>query len=93
MRLSEDRINFIATQIADGLIKNRRVRYRGNRNMFIAEIGKVILEDIKIEDKIDKEVIQRIRRMERDIPEGSAEWQAVYQREKEALAIRYGYEL
>ena len=93
MKLSEDRINFIATQIADNLIKNRRVRYKGNRNKFIAEIGKIIRDDMRIEDKITKEATARIDKMEKDIPEGSPEWQAVFQKEKEALAIRYGYSL
>ena len=32
MRLSEDRINFIATQIGEGLLKKRRIRYKGNEN-------------------------------------------------------------
>ena len=91
MRLSERRVQFIAQQIADGLLKNRRVRYRGNKNKYVAEIGRVILEDLRIEDEIDREAEERIRRMKRDIPEGSAEWMAIYQQEKEQLARRRNY--
>jgi hypothetical protein len=93
MRLSEARIEFIATQIAEGLQQKRRVRYRGNKNKFTAEIGKVILEDMRIEDEIDREAEAHIRKMKRDIPEGSPEWVAIYQQEKEELARRRNYQI
>ena len=93
MRLSEERIEFIANQIADGLQQKRRVRYRGNKNRFVAAIGRVILEDIRIEDEIDREAEAHIRKMKRNVPEGSAEWVAIYQQEKEALARRRNYQL
>ena len=93
MRLSEDRINFIATQIGEGLLKQRRVRYKGNVNRFIAEIEKVILADIRTGSDIEREAERAIRRMQRDIPEGSAEWNAIYQQQKEEIAARKGYNL
>ena len=93
MRLSEERVQFIAQQIADGLQQKRRVRYRGNRNKFVAEIGRVILDDVRVEDEINRAAEQSIRNIQRDIPEGSAEWEAIYQQEREKLAARRNYQL
>jgi hypothetical protein len=51
----------------------------------------VILEDLRIEDEIDREVVDMIDSMQRKLPHGSAEWQAVYMQKKEEVARRRNY--
>lgn len=91
MRLSEDRIHFIAQQIAKELVDQKLIRYAGSRVVLEAEISKVILEDLKIEDEIDQEVVEMISKMKRNIPQGSAEWNAIYFQKKEEVARRKNY--
>lgn len=91
MRLSEDRIHFIAQQIARDLVDKQLIAYGGSRVVLEAEIAKVILEDLKIEDEIDREVVEMIGNMKRNIPQGSAEWQAIYWQKKEEVARRRNY--
>jgi hypothetical protein len=91
MRLSEDRIHFIAAQVAKELIDKKVVAYGGSKIILESEISRVILEDLKIEEEIDKEVVEMIDKMQRKLPAGSAEWQAVYQQKKEELARRKNY--
>ncbi|MBN1515060.1 DUF507 family protein [Candidatus Sumerlaeota bacterium] len=93
MRLSTDRIQFIAKQITETLLKERRIRYTGNKNRLAAEIEKIILDDMRQLAKIEREAENLVNNLQRDIPEGSAEWQAIYQQKKDELARRYGYEL
>lgn len=91
MRLSEDRIHFIASQIAKELVEQKLVDFGGSRVVLEAEISKVVLEDLKIEDEIDREVVEMIESMKRTIPQGSAEWQAIYWQKKEEVARRRNY--
>lgn len=91
MRLSEDRIHFIAGQIAKELVEGNQVKFGGSRIVLESEIARVILEDLKIEDEIDKEVVEMIDKMQRKLPPGSAEWQAVYMQKKEEIARRRNY--
>jgi hypothetical protein len=91
MRLSEERIHFIAQQVAKDLLDKGLVRFGGSRVVLEAEISKVILEDLKVEDEIDREVVEMIGKMKRDIPQGSAEWNAIYAEKKEEIARRRNY--
>lgn len=91
MRLSEDRIHFIATQIAKELIDTKQIAYGGTRIVLESEIAKVILEDLRIEDEIDREVVDMLDKMQRKVPQGSAEWQAIYSQRKEEIARRRNY--
>lgn len=91
MRLSEDRIHFIAGQIARELVETKQVKFSGSRIVLESEIARVILEDLKIEEEIDREVSDMIERMQRKPPPGSAEWQALYSQKKEEIARRRNY--
>ncbi|MBX7244868.1 MAG: DUF507 family protein [Candidatus Sumerlaeaceae bacterium] len=91
MRLSEDRIHFIAKQVAKELLDKNLIKYGGSTVVLEAEISKVILEDLKIEEAIDREVVEMIENMKRAIPQGSAEWNAIYSQKKEEIARRKNY--
>jgi len=91
MRLSENRISFIAQQVAKELLDHQLIKFSGSRVILEAEIAKVILEDLRIEDEIDREVTEMISKMKRKIPPGSAEWDAIYQQKKEEIARRRNY--
>lgn len=93
MRLSEDRINFIAKQLAKDLIDNGLIKYQGSAIVLESEIARVIHEDLRIEDEIDKEVVEMIGNMKRNIPQGSAEWNAIFHQKKEEIARRKNYVL
>lgn len=91
MRLSEDRIHFIAAQVAKELIETKQITYGGSRIVLESEIARVILEDLRVEDEIDREVVDMIDSMQRKVPHGSAEWQAIYMQKKEEIAKRRNY--
>jgi len=91
MRLSEDRVEFIAKQMA------RRLRERGLVETKLSEeslgsvLAKAIIGDFLVEEEIDEEVRDHIARLGRPIPPSSAEWDAIFRQKKEELARRRNY--
>jgi hypothetical protein len=93
MRLSEERIDFINAQALDALIDLGLIEIEGRERSVLVEMNRVALQDLAHEDRIDEEVRQMIAKMKRDIPEGSAEYSAIFLQKKEELATRDGYVL
>ena len=91
MRLSEERVEFISEQIEKELRDKKMIAYYNRKRRLKSIIARVIILDLAMEDKIDKEVEKIIRSIKRDIPEGSAEWNSIFQQKKEELAKRYNY--
>lgn len=91
MRLSEDRIQFLAGQIAHELQDKKMVEFKGSSIVLESEIARVMDEDLRMEDSIDQEVVEMIDKMQRKIPQGSAEWQAIFAQKKEEIARRRNY--
>ncbi len=91
MRLSERRIQFIAQQIVKELLDRGEISYSGTRLVLETEIARIISDDLRIEDEIDQEVTEMISKMKRNIPPGSAEWDAIYQEKKAEIARRRNY--
>ncbi|HOE94955.1 MAG TPA: DUF507 family protein [Candidatus Sumerlaeota bacterium] len=93
MRLSEDRINAIAYKIAFELVKKRYVKTSRRLSQVTAWVEKPILDNLRQEEALDEEVRRTLAGMKTAPPEGSFEYQALYQRKKEELARRRGYQL
>jgi len=91
MRLSDDRIQYLADQMADHLTHNKLIRFTGMRTSLVTVIARVITNDLKIEDEINAEVERMIESMQRKIPRGSAEWTSIFFQKKEELARRRNY--
>lgn len=91
MRLSEDRINAIAYKVAFAVVKKRLVITQKNLSQVTAWVEKPILEDMRREVEIDAEVTEQLRKMSQAPPEGSFEYQALYEKKKEEMVRRRGY--
>jgi hypothetical protein len=93
MRLSEDRIGAIAYKIAFELVKKRYVVSKKKLMQVTAWVEKPILDDLAREETIDEEVRQVLQSMTKCPPEGSFEYQALFQRKKEEIARRRSYSI
>lgn len=91
MRLSEDRINSISNKIAFQLVKKRMVLTTRKLNQVAAWVEKPILEDLRREEAIELEVAEYIRGLKNKPPEGSFEYQAMFQKKKEEIARRRSF--
>ena len=91
MRLSEERIHFVAEQIVHELVSKGLIDTKRNAREIARDIIRVMIQDLRIEDEIDAEVVKMIKSMGRDIPEDSPEWNSVFRQKKEELARRRNY--
>lgn len=91
MRLSEDRIDSIAGKIAKQLVKKRMAKTAHNLRQLATWVEKPILEDLAREEEIDAEVRRLINGLGTKPPEGSFEYQALFQKKKEEVSRRRSF--
>ena len=91
MRLSEDRINVIAHKIAFHLVKKRSIVTRQKLRQVETWVEKPILEDLMREEAIEREVTEYIKGLSKKPPEGSFEYQALFEKRKEEVSRRRGF--
>lgn len=91
MRLSEERIEKIAGDLAD-MLEDRGdlVRFRGNPRLD-SDIGRFIMADLRIEDEINREAMARMEIYSRKIAHGTTEWMILLDKLKKEIAVRRGY--
>ena len=93
MRLSEEKIAHLAGRVVDRLWDDDLIDFKMQEARFRSEIERILFEDLKIEDEISNEAIQRIESYKRDIPYGSEEWRILYDRFFDEISARRGYTL
>lgn len=91
MRLSERRIHQIAGRIVDHLVDKDLVDTDLSEERLCEAVEVIIATDLKVEDEIDAEAIERIRTYSRHIPEGSSEWMILMDKFRDEIARRRRY--
>jgi len=80
IRLSREKINFLARQILDQLFTNDDVEFLDESNEIRLTIVKSIEEEMKLYDLIDKRAVEKIESQKKAIKEGSREWEILYRK-------------
>ncbi len=83
MRLSEDRISHISHLILDMLMQDRTVDAVQPEEKVLREIKRTITDELRFDDEADTVVRTMIRSLSRKVPEGSREWEVLYQKYRE----------
>ncbi len=78
MRLSSNKINHLAHVIANGLYKDETVDFSVDKNDVRLRIKALIMEEMKLDDEIDQKARDVIESFSRRVPEGSKEWEILY---------------
>ncbi|MBI2342116.1 MAG: DUF507 family protein [Deltaproteobacteria bacterium] len=78
MRLSDDRINFLSHHIVRTLIKESLVKIPDEISA-VQDVKKTMMKFLKEEEKADQNVRAKIASIKRGIPEGSREWDVLYE--------------
>lgn len=93
MRLSEERVHDIARKIAADLLASGAVEApRGERNL-AALVAQALINDLRMEDRIDEEARAKLARQRSAPPAGSPEYEALFLKAKEEIAREKGYPL
>ena len=83
MRLNEDRISHISHLVLDMLMQNRNVDALQPEERVLREIKRTITAELTFDDEADNAARQTIQSLSRRIPEGSREWEVLYQKYRE----------
>jgi hypothetical protein len=91
MRLSEEKIEKIAGDLAD-MLEDRGdlIRFQGNPRLD-REIARFIVADLRIEDEINQEAMARMETYSREMAHGTTEWTILLEKHKNEIAARRGY--
>ena len=80
VRLSREKINFLARQIINFIFENDQVEFFDEPNEIRLNIVKTIEEEMRLYDFIDKKAIEKIESQKKSIKEGSREWEILYRK-------------
>ncbi len=93
MRLSEERIEKIATDIVDRLAEEELVDLTIEEDKLAEKIAVLILHDLQKEDLIQQEAVEWLARHKPFLEKGTSQWSIELDRKREELAIAKGYVL
>jgi hypothetical protein len=91
MRLSDERIAFLAKQVCDMLLDEELVDLEITEERFVFLIESLIREDLQIEDQIDEEAAAWLRKHKPSLQDGTPEWEIALDKTKDSLASSKGY--
>ena len=92
MKISEDRQNYLARVIVDGIYDDDLVDYPDDDEaLALRAAKKALAEWVKEDEDIDSVVVGKIKSLKRDVPEGSSEWDVMYSKYYEEEMGRRGY--
>jgi uncharacterized protein len=80
MRLSREKIIRLSHVITDELVKRDEVVFVEDRNTIRLEIVKIINEELKREEDLDRQARKKIESQKKTVPEGSLEWDILYRK-------------
>jgi hypothetical protein len=83
VRLNEERISHISHLILDKLMQDRNVDALQAEERVLREIKRTITDELKFDDDADTAVRTMIQSLSRRVPEGSREWEVLYQKYRE----------
>jgi len=80
MRLSREKINKLSHVITDELVKTEDIEFIEDRNTIRLEVVRILNEELKKEEELDREARKKIESQKRSVPEGSVEWEILYKK-------------
>ena len=80
MRLSRDKVMHLSHLIVQALDDKKLVTWLKDRNSLRMEIANMMLDELSVEEEVEKEVQRILRSYKRKIVEGSREWDVMYRK-------------
>jgi uncharacterized protein len=80
MRLSREKVNRLAHLVTEDLVVNDAIEFVEDRNTIRLEVVKIINEELKREEDLDREARKKIESQKKTVPEGSLEWDILYRK-------------
>ncbi len=78
MKLSREKINLLSSLIIEDMAGQDEIGFKYPRNEIRLQVVEILRAEMLREEQIEDAARQRITSMARDIPEGSEEWNVLY---------------
>ena len=85
MKLSRERIAGLAALLVDKLTANGMLEPAGERKVLTASLERVITDEVNVEDRINAEAKEMVRKYQAEIARGQMNEQQVFQMIKKQL--------
>jgi uncharacterized protein len=80
MRLSREKVNILANLVTEDLVANDAIEFIEDRNTIRLEVAKIINEELRREEALDRDARKKIESQKKSVPEGSLEWDILYRK-------------
>lgn len=88
--LSREKINHLSKLLIEKLEEEEGMALLKPANDVRLRIVRIMTEELRLEETIDDDVTRTIQSYNRNIPEGSPEWEVLYRKHYEQELIRRG---
>ena len=75
----EDQVNWLAHQIHDRIYNDDLIDY-ASESKALQALKKTLAETLHIEDALDDVIRNKIKSLQREVPEGSRDWEILYRK-------------
>lgn len=90
MRPSDEKITHLTHVVLKGLLQKGVISLSAEEGQIRREMRRVITKELKIAEDIDRAVRAKLHSYSKKIPEGSAEWDVLYQKFFREELVRHG---
>ncbi len=80
MRLSDDKVSHLTHVVLKGLLDKKAVALLAEESAVRREIKRIIIKELKLAESIDESIRKKLQSYSKKIPEGTPEWEVLYQR-------------
>ena len=80
MRLSDDKVSHLTHVVLKGLLDKKVITPIVEESVIRREIKRVIVKELRLAESIDESIRKKLQSYSKKIPEGTAEWEVLYQR-------------
>jgi len=80
MRLSDDKVSHLTHVVLKGLLDKKAVALLAEESAIRREIKRIIIKELKLAESIDESIRKKLQSYSKKIPEGTPEWEVLYQR-------------
>ncbi|MBI5853646.1 MAG: DUF507 family protein [Nitrospirae bacterium] len=78
MRLPKERVRHLAESLATRLVEAGHVELTGQRKALVESLDKAVTEELMVEDRLNVEVRELMKKYEREIDQGQVDYQKMF---------------
>ncbi len=90
MRVTEERIQSLATEVVDRLQEQGLLEVSGSKERLIRGVGKAITDELSVEDRLHAEIRTLLKQYDEEFQSGRADYQKMFTMVKTKLVKERG---